>query len=154
MIKKLNNNTNEFIDFVTNDKKIDWAECNITESYYKRNEVAYALIWYNTMDYIIEALKTYDAFTRGPSALSIMKVLPAEVEINGVKEQWWDLQIFDMSQAYEDDTPALLIRAKEFNIYEIETEKDEEGNIKDRPNLADFIKWKEEQEESKEMVNK
>jgi len=152
MIKKLNKDIKDFISWVTDDSKIDWAECNITETYYKRNELSYALIWYGDKDYVLEAIKTYDAFTRGPSAISIMKVLPSETGYNGVKESWWDLQILDMSPNVPN--PALTIRAKDFNIYEIETEKDEEGNIKDRPNLADFIKWKKEQEESKEMVNK
>ena len=151
----------EFVKLVTVTLQDDWADGGIWgynliyDVQNKDENILYigCTSFYWAKFYIIEGLNVDHPHTAFPT-LSVMKVLQTESEYNGVKEQWWDLQIFDMSQAYEDDTPALLIRAKEFNIYEIETEKDEEGNIKDRPNLADFIKWKEEQEESKEMVNK
>ena len=80
---------------------------------------------------------------------SSIKLKKFIIDNNGIKEEWWDLHIFDMSQKYEDETPALLIRAKEFNLYEVEVERNDKGEIIDRPTLVDFLKWKEEQEKQK-----
>jgi len=153
---KFNNSTTELaksLAIETDD--IDWAEGLIMEVYmtiedpkvYFRTTNSFR--FRNNDSLIFECIGTHFLNKNYWLTLSSIKLKKFIIDNNGIKEEWWDLHIFDMSQKYEDETPALLIRAKEFNLYEVEVERNDKGEIIDRPTLVDFLKWKEEQEKQK-----